>query len=112
MSGDPINTILLRGTTPRQSVRPGAITDDPINTILAMLRSQRERQRQEAGSSKMVTPEELDEKRLERLLEDPSATAREIEDFRDELGAALFGSGRRIIPDDVTAALDAKIEAT
>jgi hypothetical protein len=112
MTDDPLNTILLRDTKPQQSAQPDAMTGDPINTMLAMLRSQlerRERQRQKPGASQMVSPEEQFERRLERLLDDPSASVREIEDFHDELRNALFASGGRKVPDDVERALQAKI---
>jgi hypothetical protein len=112
MTDDPINTILLRDTKPRQSAQPDAMTGDPINMMLAMLRSQlerRENERQKPGASQMVPPEEQFERRLERLLDDPIASVREIEDFHDELRNALFASGGRKVPDDVGRALEAKI---
>jgi hypothetical protein len=90
------------------------MSDDPISTMLATLRArleEYERQRREPRSSQLVTGQELFERKLERLLNDQNVSARDIEDFRDELAAAYFRSGGRDVPVDMLDAIQAKIES-
>lgn len=88
------------------------MSDDAINSALITLREKlrgRELERLQPRSCKIIYDDEIYERKMSRILDDPHASLREVEDLLDEIKAA-YSKQYKESPALYSAALESKIK--